>query len=304
MTRILLSIIFLYIIISRFTGVTHAAGKGTKVEFRASIWAATYYRIYGYTSPSSIVQATSVRTFAQGISDNSGYFLIEDVPIAPEAEEICISAIDSERRVSFPICISIYDFQNTGEIGPVLLAPTLSISQSQIWQNQTVFASGKTIPNQEVKILFFEVPSYTVSSTVSRKLNMTVYAADLPEIKTLSDAGGNYSISLPTAKALGYRLFARAIYKENPTPKSQTLSFVISPFVEYFIRYWLAKLIMLLILTIILIGCLIYDHRTKKISIVVNYLIGKKLKSIAVRIRLAIRRRWYNFRQYQMSNRK
>lgn len=304
MIRILLIIILLYTIISKITPASLAVQSGLKTKLSATIYADSYSRIFGYTSPSSIVQAISVRTFAQTISDNKGFFLLDEVPIAEQAKEICLSSIDSERRVSFPICVSIPHSKLQNEIGPIILSPTLSISQSQIWQNQIVYASGKTVPNEAIQISFFEVPSYTISNTFSQFLNKSVYAADLPNLETISDAKGEFSFTLPTAKTLGYRVFAKAYFKNNPTPKSQTLSFIISPLSEYFLRYILWRLLILLFILSIVSAIFIYDHKTKIVRKNLHKFIEKRLKPIGVRLHLAIRRQLYNYREKRRSNRK
>src|SRR3989338_961910 len=135
---IYLIILLQYIIVSYFVGmgqprfnrgqVEACVQSGVKTEVKAEIAGKFSLLLFGYTSADSLVQVLGVRTYAQGTSDRTGYFLFKDISIALEAKEICISAIDTERRSSFPLCIALPNTLKPTEIGPLLLSPTLSLS--------------------------------------------------------------------------------------------------------------------------------------------------------------------------------
>ena len=227
MKKILFTIFLLHLSTSFFPNEVFAALKqsGAKTEVRGRIPEKTYVRIFGYTSPNSIVQVTGIRVFAQAISQLEGYFVIYDVPISREAKEICVHTIDVERRIGFPLCIGLPDLDKPTEIGPLLLAPTLSLSSGAFWQNDRAYATGRTIPNQEVIVSFFEVPPDSIPSLLAVKIDRLLFpkaiAVDLPLLSARSDSRGNFSFNVPTAYSTGYRLFAKAFSLSRPTFKSQ-----------------------------------------------------------------------------------
>ena len=201
---IYLIILLQYLIISYFVGISQVeAGvqSGVKTEVKAEIAGKFSLRLFGYTSADSLVQVLGVRTYAQGTSDRTGYFLFKDITIASEAKEICISAIDTERRSSFPLCIALPNTVKPTEIGPLLLSPTLSLSEANIWQNQQAGLSGMTIPESEVIISFFEVSDsdtqragpVAAASAFSFPFIPSVFAAEVPILTAKADRKGRYS---------------------------------------------------------------------------------------------------------------
>lgn len=201
-----------------------AAERGGKTEVKASILAKTEIRIFGYTAPNAIVQAEGIRTFAQVSADRTGYFLMESFSVSPEAKEVCLNSIDSERRMGFPTCVALIDTDKSYEIGPVLLSPTLSLSKGSLWEKESASAFGSTLPETEVVFSFFELnPSPSTIASLKNNLvkifNFSVFAAELPQLSTLSDKKGNFSITLPTARIRNFRVFAKAFYRQMPTPK-------------------------------------------------------------------------------------
>lgn len=301
--------IFLYLSISWFPPVAEAVEKSGETKVTANIPAAASLRVFGYTAPNTIVQAEGYRVFAQVASDKDGYFLIEELPISSQAQEICLATIDSERRVGFPLCIGVPTTATvSADIGPLLLSPTISLSKGTIWQNQMLSAEGVTIPNSKVAFSFFEVAKVTLgqklTNVFSHILTPQAEAASLPQVLTTSNKKGAFSISLPTFKAKGYRLFVKTFYQESPTPKSQTLSYNVGSSEEYFKRYILPKLLLALIILVVSSWLVLQEVKTKKIRIYLAYFNEKKLLPSAVRTHLRLRRLWYNLRQYWQSHRK
>lgn len=234
--------------------------------------------------------------------------MLENVAVSSEAREICVSAIDEEKRVSFPLCISLPETNRNSEIGPLLLAPTLSLSTSSILQNQSSFATGQTIPDEEVRLSFFESNIPTTSNlsfhNLARIFFPEVRASDLPILTTTSDKKGKFSMSLPSTNAVQYRLFAKAFYNHSPTPKSHTLLFSINPFNDYFFNLIIPWLLLIMIFLII-IAILIYIERRTFIGRTYIYNFReKKWKPFAVGKHLKLRRLQYNFRQWLRSGRK
>ena len=331
-----LIILLQYIIVSYFVGmgqprfnrgqVEAGVQSGVKTEVKAEIAGKFSLRLFGYTSADSLVQVLGVRTYAQGTSDRTGYFLFKDITIALEAKEICISAIDTERRSSFPLCIAlpntVPDKVGAGkptEIGPLLLSPTLSLSSANIWQNQQAGLSGMTIPESEVTVSFFEVSANTQNSAADAEVGHDffahlpasaslfslvpkAFAAEVPILTAKADRKGRYSVNLPSSKSQTYRVFAKAVYKDSLTPKSQTLTYDIGAVTDYFVRFILPYLVLYLVIITLLIILIYYAWTNKRVRAYLKRwyrrFIEKRLTPFAVRRYLQLKRLLYNFRQY------
>jgi len=299
--------IIVYLILSSVPqNLSAATRRGIRSSIQATVPGKFSVTLFGYTAPTSIVQVNGVRVFAQASSDITGYFRINKLLISDEAQEICISTIDKERRLGFPICINPEGADKLGQIGPLLLAPTLSISSRNIIQDNSVHASGITFPNSEIKISFFELqPDTLTGSLASNFLSLfktQVYANELPIWTAKSDQNGSFSFNLPTAKSLSYRFFVKASYEDSPTPKSHTLVYQVTPFTDYFIRTILPWLIFLLIIILTLTFIIIYDRKTGKIRRLVSKFSRTKMMLFVSKKYLQLRRSLYNFRQWRMSN--
>jgi len=298
-----LTIIFVYLTIS----ITLVVARETRTQTRISgdIPAAAHLRIFGYTAPSSIVQMSGMRSFGETNSDRTGYFLINDLAISEKTHELCLTTIDAQRRTGFPICIPVEPSLDR-EIGPLLLSPTLSLSASAIWQNQNEHASGKTIPGQTVSIALFEIPSNSVqdriSTTIADIAKPQVLAVILPDLSTVSDEKGDFSFSLPTSKAYTYRLFVTSNYQDSPTPKSQTVTYMVGPLSSYFISFILPKLLLVLFVCILMSLAIYYEAKTRKFRKWLAWFTEKKLQPAAVRLHLKAVRQSYSFRRFVKSH--
>lgn len=174
--------------------------------------------IYGYGQPNSTIELTSPRVYASVYSDDSGYFIFDRTILPVDPSELCLSAIDDSNRRSLPVCIPPPPPNNElTDIGPILLSPTLTLDKDRIKPNSTSIASGQSIPNSPVNIYLYQVDS---QSFVFPK---SVQAFSLPIFSTITDSLGNYSFNLPTAYSSNYRLYSTVIYKNDPSPKSNTL---------------------------------------------------------------------------------
>jgi hypothetical protein len=308
-TLLFFNILLIYLFISSTPIFAKPSESRAKVSVSASIPEKTHMRIFGYTAPSSIVQAQSIRVFGQTNSDPKGYFLFEDLSISKEAKEICLSTIDTQKRVGFPLCVALPDTDKPTEIGPLLLSPTLSLSTASLIQNDSAHGTGKTVPNEEVFISFFEnsnskSKAVKVAEFIEHFFFPQTYANTRPILQTKSDNSGTFSFNLPTARASTYRLFARSFYEGAPTPKSQTLTFYIAAFIVG-IFIFLLRLLLYLLIFLILAGPLIYfEVKTKKGRFYFALFIEKQWKPFEVRSRLALRRLWYGLRESWHSHQK
>lgn len=285
--------------------------RAVEREGSASIHALIPYRydlkIWGYTAPNAIIEAESVRVFARSSSDRTGYFVINSIPIAYEATEICLTTIDSSRRIGFPLCLPLPEDDQTKEIGPIILSPTISLSQKIIWQNGKAVAEGLTVPNSEVSISFFTQTGNTLSQDISNSIMALFHpeaqAASFPVITGQSDKKGNYSINLPTSRSKNYRIFAKALYQNIPSFKSQTLAFSIRSLIEYWLLYIIPQLLVLLSLLLGLIVLWYWERHTKTIRRYAVRFNEKKLKPFGVSSHLQLRQIWYSLQKYWKSNR-
>ncbi len=290
---------YLFITLLLLSTSSVAAAKsqsGAATEVKASIPSKVDIRIFGYTAPNSLVQAESIRVFAQVSSDKSGYYIIDPLPVSTQAKEICLTTIDSEKRSGFPVCISMPDITKATEIGPVLLSPTLSLSSNSFIQSskQQSSAFGKSLADAQLEISFFENSALSLTGIFIP----TVEAKTIAKITTKTDETGSYSINLPAEKVATYRLFARAFYENAPTPNSQILGYSVISYTNYWLKNILPRLILLLLFFILLGIAVWYEKKTKKGRVFLAYFSERQLKPFGVRSRLTLRRIWYNCRGY------
>lgn len=286
----------------------YAVQYGNHTKISATIPAIKIVKIFGYTSPDATVQITGVRVFGETISDKTGYFEFSEIAISLEALEICISTLDSDKRIGLPFCFKLPNNSTLKQIGPLLLSPTVSLSATNIWQNQKVYAEGKTIPNQPVVVSFFEIAPKTLSQKISNYIavlfNNQVLAVDLPTLSITSGRNGIFNFNLPTSRATAYRVFVKAVYNNQPTLKSQTLTYSIGSSFSYFTTYILPWFILFMTLLMLLISILAYDVKTHKVRKVMGKFIEKKWKPFVIRLSLRSRRLTYKFLEYWRSHRK
>jgi len=196
---------------------TFALEKSESVNISASI-SDTRVTIYGYTSPLSKVELTSINIYAATYSDDTGYFIFDKTILPKNPSEICLQSIDNEYRTTSPVCIPQPPATNYDtDIGPILLSPTLSLEQDTINPNSTVISSGQAIPNSPVSVYFYQVND---SATTFIK---DAQAFSLPALTTTTDKDGYFSFNLPTSYSSNYRLYATTEFDQNYSPKSNTL---------------------------------------------------------------------------------
>ncbi|HOG37481.1 MAG TPA: hypothetical protein PKZ29_00995 [Candidatus Woesebacteria bacterium] len=199
------------------------------VSVRASI-PGTFVTIFGYTSPSSRVELSSPKAFAVTYSDQSGYFLFDQVLLPKNPQELCLLSFDDANRSNNPVCFPEPPNNSKTDIGPILLSPTISLDL------QNNFASGQSIPNSRIKIFFHEQTNQKIS------LIKTAHARSLPILEINTDSRGNYSINLADNSQSAYRLFSTTTFLENNSPKSNTLFYGHI----YFQWFWLVLFIVFL----------------------------------------------------------
>lgn len=183
------------------------------------------FGIFGYTSPNATVNIQSP-IYGETKADSKGFFDFKYLFLTLFREDLCIIAHDTENRSTPPLCIPPPEPDADKYIGPILLPPSTSISSGNAYIGDNIILTGQTIPNADVKLSMF-----TDELQQNKKLSLfpSVYAYTLPQLALVSNAKGEYSLTLPTASSQFMRMFTRALYEGNSTPKSLTLILDIFP---------------------------------------------------------------------------
>lgn len=229
---------------------------GAEVTISASIGEPALM-LWGYSSPDSRIEISGDRISDFTYSKPDGYYEFTKVYLPTPSDlfypEICITAIDTLGRSTPPTCIPPLPLTGFSyNIGPVILPPTLSLTDGAITPSSQSGASGTTIPNSEVKIVLAEDGSLGLNSF---EIIGKVHAFYLPNYIIKSDNRGYFSFNMPNSSPNNWRVFAITNYTEGATsPKSNTLKYiVVSPTLAALSNFWrfLLSLLTLPILIII-----------------------------------------------------
>jgi hypothetical protein len=192
--------------------------------------------LFGYSSAQSLVQLSGQRVEEEVIAQDNGYFLFDRIFLPypnPEYPELCLNAIDTQSRISFPVCLPtlpIGPFDLT--VGPVLLPPTFSLEKGDFLPQEQIKAEGLTIPGTDVN-LFLANDASNKKGFLARLFRLETLAYTLPQYQIKADQNGYFEFSLPTVKANNWRLFASSQFQGSPTPKSNTLNFKVLSWWEW-----------------------------------------------------------------------
>jgi hypothetical protein len=231
------------------------------VPLTARIGYSQPFTLFGYTSSNSYVQLQAPSTSAQTISDSTGYFEFSQIILPTQAKELCFTSKDSANRSNPPICIVTPNFsKNYQKVGPILLAPTLSLSNSNPKPGETLIASGQTIPNRPLTINLYAqnptAPSFPKSA-------MAASNTQILQIPVQADTQGNFSLNLPTTKATAYKVIAQTIFETNNlSPPSFPLYFSL-PTLLIFLLQILPIFVLFLPLLCLFFFLLFIQHQTK-----------------------------------------
>lgn len=221
------------------------------------------FTLFGYTSSNSYVQLEAPSASAKTISNSTGYFEFNQIILPTQAKELCFTSQDSANRSNPPTCIVTPDFKkNYQKVGPILLAPTLSLSSANPHPGETLIASGQTIPNRNITLNLYlqnsNAPSFPSSVLATVDQSQTL------QIPVQSDSAGHFSLSLPTTKATGYKIIAQTIFDTNSlSPPSFPLYFSL-PTILILLLQILPMLVLFLPLCLLFLVLLFFWHKTKK----------------------------------------
>jgi len=183
------------------------------------------FAIYGYTSPNAVVKLQSP-VYGETKANDKGVYEFKYLFLTLFREDLCIVAKDTHGISTPPLCIPPPSVSAHKRVGPVTLPPSTSISAGNAYIGDTVTLTGQTIPNADVKLSLF-----TDEKQRNKKLSFIpeAYAYTIPQVSLTSNKKGEYSVVLPTASSQFLRMFSRALFEGNSTPKGITLVLDIFP---------------------------------------------------------------------------
>ncbi|MCR4330077.1 MAG: hypothetical protein NUV65_06055 [Candidatus Roizmanbacteria bacterium] len=232
------------------------------VSVSATIGTTQSYSLFGYTSARATVSLNGIGLLKEVKADEKGKFIFENFLAPSSIQEFCLTAIDTENRMSTPLCVPApQKYTSHDALGPYLLPPSIEVSNGQALTGEHITITGKTIPGTDVSIALFHETNQTVAFVKS------VYAAQALEKKTVSaSSDGSYTAQVTSTNQETIRLFAQAQFNKQKTPKSNTLSIkLISVIMNYFERFlsYLRLLLnpnVILLLEVCLVLFLIYSR--------------------------------------------
>jgi len=183
--------------------------------------------LYGYSCANCPVLLQGQAVFEETTTGNDGYFEFNKIflPFDSKGLELCLISIDSRQATTFPTCLPTLPAEPYhSQIGPVLLPPTINLSQGSFAPNQQVQAFGQAIPNSVVNI-------YLANTLRGERLSLikTALAYNLPHYQASANSEGHFEFNLPVSYSK-WRVFATSQFEQSPSPKSNTLTFtVLSP---------------------------------------------------------------------------
>ena len=203
---------------------------GLLVSISASI-GAPILKLWGYGAPNSRVELSGDRVSDFAYTRVDGYFEFPKtyLPQATDifSPELCLTEIDQAGRVTPPTCIPrLLAIKDSYNVGPVILPPTLSLTEGVIGATAQSEAGGITIPNSEVRVVLAE------DNANQRLVNFNIVkpalAYYIPNYTIKSDNQGHFSFNMPGVNPNDWRVFVFTNYsQEARSPKSNTLKFVI-----------------------------------------------------------------------------
>lgn len=212
--------------------------------------------LFGYTSPSAVVNLTGIGVASQTTADQTGYFyfnkvflplptirLVNETQKELAYPELYLQAVDTNNRASSPVIlptlpIGPYEIS----VGPILISPTLTVEKGVFSPGEQIIASGQTIPNTEVTIYlandqpkkwldwFWKIIPFSFFNPPN------TYAYFIPKYQIVSNNNGAFQFNLPNNinnGNVGWKVFASTSYLEAPSPKSNSLSFSILNFWQW-----------------------------------------------------------------------
>lgn len=185
--------------------------------------------LFGFASPKSTVFIDGKKLHENAISDETGYFQF-GLNSNLLANEVCLVNRDQFGRTSAPLCLPPFPKVFTANIGPVIIPPTVSFDKKNYYMGDEVKLTGQTIPNSTIHISFFVDERKSMEQFLTHLHGIDpVFAFTIPALQVVSDAKGNFSLSLPSSTPEFFRLFAQTNYLESRSQQSNVLHLKILP---------------------------------------------------------------------------
>ncbi len=204
------------------------------------------FSLDGYTSPLARVTLEGQGLFEETTADRQGYFSFTNRFSPFTQREACITAKDTGGRISAPFCLPPFSTRKNVHVGPIIIAPTLTLNQDIFAREDFGISTGKGVPNSTI---YLDIISPDLESPL--------------QLHTLTDAEGDYSITLPTQKTQSYSISTRNTLNSLESTRSTSLTFAILPYWLILLRFLLKgfsylKVLLLPVLILIEVLILIY----------------------------------------------
>lgn len=232
------------------------------VSVSATIGNIQNYSLFGYTSERAHVSLSGIGLLKETKADKKGFFEFKDFLAPVGVREFCLTSVDTENRVSMPLCIPAPQHYSANmALGPYLLPPSIEVSSGIAVAGTEITVTGKTIPATAVDISLFHEKKAN-----SALIKSVMAAQNAEQKKVMASADGSYTARITSNEQETIRLFAQSRFNNQRTPKSNTLSIqLISALLQYFARLWeyMLRLLspnMLLFLEIMAVVILVYTR--------------------------------------------
>ena len=216
------------------------------VEISAFVGDITF-NLSGFTSPGAHVILEGQGIFAETYANQYGefFFLNSYAPLSPR--EACLTAIDTNGRLSNPQCLPAFAVNEHINIGPIILPPTVSASEGTLTVDDYGVLSGKAVPDSTVTVDLY-------TDTSDSKISLL----------TQANQDGDYSMTLPTENQSTLRAFTTNDHDGLTSDKSLTLTMDVEPAWSSQLQSSLAFGVSLLLVIACVLGFVLISKRAKR----------------------------------------
>jgi len=254
----------LIFIIFQLTNPPFAFGQQLTTDHRITVTASVgepKLTLFGYTSPFAQVKLEGIGVISETTSNKEGYFYFDRVFLPMPTNrwvsenkmelaypELYLLTVDTDKRASSPVLLpSLPLGPYEISVGPILMSPTISLEKGKYLPNEQVLANGQTTPISEVTIYlanqnkesFWQKLFYLTPLSFLYPHQTMAYF--IPKYQIKSDENGRFQFNLPANSQISgkpWKVFAGVNFLDSPSPKSNTLNFVVLSFWQ-----WLFELV-------------------------------------------------------------
>lgn len=241
------------------------------------------YSLFGYTSSYATVRLEGLKLSEKTTARPDGYFEFVNFLASDRNLEFCLTSIDTENLVSPPLCIPVPVYAPGEKYGPYLLPPSLRLTKGDLKTGETTTLSGKTIPKVDLKVYVFNEKEKTFAWNIIKSAQAANNQPEAISLRASDD--GSYTSQIYSKDAGKKRLFTQAVYQNNRTPKSVTLTVnILSILLAFLTLLWslLRGLFNLNTIIALQILALVYLLRQRRLLFNWYYLAHKRQRAIVV----------------------